>query len=504
MNNVLDTKKFNQEVLECYNRGCGDGLNADMETATSFVPIGTSELRDFSYIAPEIPEFNPANCVGCMECVTECPDTAILGKVVEANVLKGTDTFFNQFAKTKKYWENFERKGEKPGYFGIYIDPTKCKGCAECVTVCGDRKALKMIKKDPEKVQWYRDNAAFFKKLPETPRHFIIEKSLMDMMLAERSLLFTGGAGSCMGCGEASAIRMMLAATGFVYGAQAAAIVASTGCNSVFGSTYPYNPYKVPWTNSLFENSPAVALGVRLMWDKLGYKDKRLWVFGGDGALFDIGFQALSRLLISGKDIKVLVLDTQAYSNTGGQASGSTFMSQETKLSFVGKEIKGKTEKRKELAQICMMHPDVFVAQTTPAHYNHFYKTIMAANEYPGPAVVIAYATCMPEHGVADDKAGEQARIAVNSRAFPLMIYDPRKGKSIKERLDLKANPSPGEDWWHNPKTGEVVDFIYFAKTEGRFAKHFDKEGNPSIELRAAQQDRLDNWYQLQELAGLR
>ena len=324
------------------------------------------------------------------------------------------------------------------------------------------------------------------------------------MMLAGKSLLYVGGAGSCMGCGEATAIRMMLAATGFVYGPENIGIVAATGCNTVYSSTYPYNPFRVPWINSLFENAPAVAIGIRARWDQMGWQHKRLWVIGGDGAMYDIGFQSLSRMLASGMDIKVLVLDTQVYSNTGGQSSTSSYLGQDTKLSAHGKEIKGKSERRKELAQIVMMHPDVFVAQTTAAHINHFYRSILSANEFPGPAVVIVYTTCQPEHGVGDDMAMHQAKLAVESRAFPLLIYDPRKGETIRERLSLQGNPAVKDDWYVHPKTGEVIDFIYFARTEGRFAKHFDKDGNPDEVLLQAQEDRLKNWRLLQELAGLR
>ena len=317
---IINVADFNERIVGAYNTGTAErGLSADTFTARSFIPAGTCELRDFSYIAPDIPEFMSQNCVACMDCVTECPDTAILGKVVETDVLEmelakvknegERQHLHNQFAKTSKYWTNFEKKGQKPGYFGIFIDPTKCKGCNECVTVCGDRNALKMIKKTEQNLSEYRRDFSFFRKLPETPKHFIIEKSLQDMMLADRSILYVGGAGSCMGCGEATAIRMMLAATGFIYGSDSIAIVASTGCNSVFGSTYPYNPYLVPWTNSLFENSAVVAMGVRMMWDKYGWEKKRLWVMGGDGAMIDIGFQALSRMMASGADIKVLVLE---------------------------------------------------------------------------------------------------------------------------------------------------------------------------------------------------
>ena len=149
-------------------------------------------------------------------------------------------------------------------------------------------------------------------------------------------------------------------------------------------------------------------------------------------------------------------------------------------MSVHGKAIAGKQERRKEIAQIAMMHPRTFVAQTTCAHVNHFYKSVLDALEFDGPAIVCCYTTCQPEHGVADNMATDQARLAVDTRAFPLLIYDPRKGDTIKERLSLQGNPAVNEDWWKNPKTGQQVDFIDFARSEGRFSKHFDKEGNPS------------------------
>ncbi|MFQ5601917.1 MAG: thiamine pyrophosphate-dependent enzyme [bacterium] len=516
--NELETdqfvEQFNAQVLTCYNQGVAEKrLPADVGTARSIIPAATGALRDFSYIAPDIPLFANDNCVGCMDCVTECPDTAILGKVVPKSQLEkelaqisdpAERTFIAaQWTKTNKYWKVPERKGEEPGYFGIFIDPTKCKGCAECVDACGDHLALEMIKKDGDNLPKFQQAFNFYTRMPETPASYIQEKVLADMMLADSSLLYVGGAGSCMGCGEATALRMLLAATGFVYGPESVGIVAATGCNTVYGSTYPYNPYKIPWTNSLFENASADAMGVRARWNQMGWHDKKLWVLGGDGAMLDIGFQSLSRMLASGMNINAFVLDTQVYSNTGGQASTATFMGQETKMSAHGKAIQGKTERRKEIGQIAMMHPEVFVAQTTAAHVNHFYRAVMAANEFDGPAVINVYTTCQPEHGVADNMAMHQAKLAVDSRTFPIFIYDPRKGEKFRERLDLKGNPAVKDDWYRQPKTDEQIDFIHFARSEGRFSKHFDKNGNPTELIIQAQEDRLKNWRLLQELAGV-
>ncbi len=509
---------FNARVIGAYEKGVGSQeLPADVGIARSLIPAGTAALRDFSYLSPEIPELISDQCVGCMTCVTQCPDTAILGKAIPASRLEGEvgaiedprerEFVRAQWTRTRKYFDVPARKGLEGALFGIFIDPTKCKGCAECVEVCAalGYDALRMVRKEEATLDSYRRAFNFFRRIGPTPAEYINEKSLADMMLAEESaLLYLGGAGSCMGCGEATAIRMMVAATGFAHGPEGLAIVAATGCNTVYCSTYPYNPFLVPWTNSLFENAPAVAMGVRAKWDQRGWQDKRLWVIGGDGAMYDIGFQSLSRMLAAGMDIKVLVLDTQVYSNTGGQVSTASFLAQDAKMAAVGPAVAGKSERRKELGLISLMHPEVFVAQTTAAHINHFYRAILDANSFPGPAVVIAYTTCQPEHGVGDDQAGHQAKLAADSRAFPLFIYDPRKGETIRERLSLQGNPDPKEDWTRHPKTGEVIDFITFARTEGRFARQFDAAGQSSPALLASRADRLANWRKLQELAGLR
>jgi pyruvate ferredoxin oxidoreductase beta subunit len=556
-------EEFGRSVVPAYRQGVADReLPVDIGLARSVIPPGTAAARDFSHLAPRIPDLIAERCVGCMACVNACPDTAIVATVVPAPQLSeriaafaGTSddraraavTVRAHFVDTQKYGEIPARRGLDRGAFGIFIDPGHCKGCGECVEVCSalGHDALFMFDKVAEELPLaaplspvadmdadtvggareaasesadehigvhaaaestldrYRRDMAFYRTLPPTPVEYRNEKALADLMLGEFAFGYVGGAGSCAGCGEATAIRMLVAATRQINGPESMGIVAATGCNTVFGSTYPFNPYRVPWTNSLFENAPAVALGVRARWDAAGHPDRRLWVLGGDGAMYDIGFQSLSRMVASGADIKVLVLDTQVYSNTGGQASTATFGGQVTKMSAFGKELHGKPERRKELARILMAHGEVYVAQTTPAHLNHFYRSIMDANEYPGPAVIVCYAACMPEHGIADDAATAQAKLAVDSRAFPLFTYDPRRGASMAERLSLQGNPALRDDWAKAPD-GAAVDFLSFARTEGRFAGHFGPDDFRTPEILATQDDRLANWRGLQELAGLR
>ena len=518
---------FAATIMPEYKSGKADrDYPVDAGLARSIIPPATAATRDFSNLAPQIPQLLADACVGCMACVSACPDTAILAtaqpKGSLAELIAGyaaqqpdpaaTKSFIDgQFAETQKYATVFERKGIEPASFGIFVDPAHCKGCGECVEVCAHlgHDALRMIDKEPatettpSTVETYRTAMNFFFSLPPTPSTYRNEKALADLMLGENALGYVGGAGSCSGCGEATALRMLVAATRQIHGPESMGMVAATGCNTVYGSTYPYNPWVIPWTNSLFENAATDAMGIRARWDQLGHPERRLWAVGGDGGMYDIGFQALSRMVASGADIKVMVLDTQAYSNTGGQSSTASFGGQITKLSAFGKETHGYTQRRKELGRILLAHGEVFVAQTTTAHINHFYRAVMDANEYPGPAVIIVYTPCQPEHGIADDASTAHARMAVDSRAFPLFSYDPRRGDTLAERLSLQGNPALRDDWYRQPD-GEVFDFLAFARTELRFAPHFAADGTPSKEISATEEDRLINWRTLQEMAGLK
>ena len=373
---VLDVLDFNERIIRGYEEGSAEkGLPADLSLARSLVPAGTATLRDFSNIAPEIPLYIPENCTGCMDCVTECPDTAILGKVLSETELEeqaatipepaDREMFRTQWSRTKKYFDAAQEEGAVRRDVQHHHRPQQVQGLCRVRHDLRRRRA-EDGRQDRRGHDHARKSHRYFKNFGPSNDKYISDNLLIDMMLKEQTHIYIGGAGSCAGCGEGTALRMMCAATGSKYGDQWG-IVAATGCNTVYTSTYPYNPYLVPWTNSLFENAPADAIGVRMRWDQMGWQDKPLWCIGGDGAMFDIGFQALSRLLASGMNIKVFVLDTQVYSNTGGQASTSSFTGQNTKMSVHGKAVGGKQERRKEIAQIAMMHPRTYVAQTTCA-----------------------------------------------------------------------------------------------------------------------------------------
>ena len=162
-NEIELLEDFRQRILPAYAAGRASELVADEGVGRSLVPPGTGAYRDFSHLALEIPLFDAAKCVGCMDCVNACPDTAILGKALPEAILTEQlaalgdgDVITEQrgnWVKTRKYFEIPSAKGQEGALFGIFVDPTKCKGCGECVEVCGSHDALRMVQKDEQLTQ---------------------------------------------------------------------------------------------------------------------------------------------------------------------------------------------------------------------------------------------------------------------------------------------------------------------------------------------------------------
>ena len=204
---------------------------------------------------------------------------------------------------------------------------------------------------------------------------------------------------------------------------------------------------------------------------------------GGDGAMYDIGLQNLSRMMASGKPIKVIIVDTQVYSNTGGQACTSGFIGQISDMAQYGKVWKGKPEPRKEIGLIAMAHRNTYVMQSTLASTSHMIEGFIDGLTTRRPALFNLYTTCQPEHGVGDDLGVHQAKLAMESRAYPIFKYNPDLGVKVSEALDISGNPAIDQDWpTYQLKYEEngiekfmevPMTFADFAITEARFRKHF-------------------------------
>ena len=316
------------------------------------------------------------------------------------------------------------------------------------------------------------------------------------------------------------------------------AMAAHTGCNTVYGSTSPNNPHPYPWMNSLFQDGVTVgwlmgesfivdharrsviperladilltrdagasADGASsdggsadvidaeeyyhlthftdaLMTDQEIVELPKVWVVGGDGGIGDIGYQNTSKVLLQNRpNVKVLMLDTQVYSNTGGQNSDSTPMLGGGDMNTFGSATQGKNTEKKTVAETFLAgHGSPFVAQVSMANAPKLYRAILDGLEYRGTMFLQAFTTCQPEHGVADDMALIQAQRVRDSRGAPEFVFNPRLGETYAEALDLKGNPSIDLDWYEtkNKVTGETSRYTvaHWCVTEARFRNHLKK-----------------------------
>jgi pyruvate-ferredoxin/flavodoxin oxidoreductase len=506
---------------------------------------------------------NPYTCKGCMECVEVCDDDAL-------RPVQQTDDSIRQLRDRWDFWldlpttpEKFIRVDDieegigaletilldKRNYLSFSSGDGACLGCAEKTVIhlfTATVEALMMprVKKQLARLdeliaglekhiqlKLVQDiNVGDPEKMAEIVRD-IGDRDLTLAGIAEGMQSQSGGQPidqewlrrmtRLMADLRDLRWRYQEGTTG--RGRSSMGMINATGCTSVWGSTYPFNPYPFPWANHLFQDSPSMAMGVfeghmakmaegfkaiRLAELELEGKydpaehDEALTYFnwhdftdeewelcppvvavGGDGAMYDIGFQNLSRVMASGKPVKVLVLDTQVYSNTGGQACTSGFIGQVSDMAQYGKAIQGKQEPRKEIGLVGMAHRTTYVLQSTIAHPSHMIEGFIRGLKARRPALFNLYTSCQPEHGIGDDMSEQQARLAVESRAYPLFRYDPDEGTTPEECFDLEGNPAPDRNWpaytlkyeeGGREREMEIpLTFADFAVTEIRFRKHF-------------------------------
>ncbi|HEY0678686.1 MAG TPA: 4Fe-4S binding protein, partial [Chitinophagaceae bacterium] len=537
---------FIHDVLFRIIAGEGDELPVSAFPVDGTYPSATTKYEKRN-IADEVPVWDPPLCSQCGKCFFVCPHAAIRPKVYSSGLLKDAPDFFKH---TSPIGKEFLKDQESYTLQVSVEDCTGCNLCYEVCPVESKtepgHKAINMTDvmalKETEKKNW-----DFFLSLPDIDRTRVNRNTVKGSQLLEPLFEFSG---ACSGCGETPYLklltqlfgdRMMVAnATGCssIFGGNLPTTPwakNSEGCGPA-------------WANSLFEDNAEFGLGIKLANDQKrlyarnlleqlktevgeelansilnnpesneaeiiqnrkdvnelkrrlrsfdGLKEKRLlgvadfleyksmWIVGGDGWAYDIGFSGLDHVLSTGENINILVLDTEVYSNTGGQKSKSTPLGASAKFS-----VKGKTTGKKDLAMQAIAHGTAFVAQIAMgANDVHALKTILEAEAYPGPSIIIAYSHCIA-HGYDMSHGIEQQSLAVKTGYWPLFRYNPLKEKGQRFVLDSK-DPSVALD-----------EFLYHENRFATIKNNFPEKGAEFLAM--ANEGVKRRWERIEALKGL-
>jgi len=492
--------------------GKGDALPVSFFPVDGTWPLGTAKYEKRN-LALQIPVVETDLCTQCGKCVFVCPHAAIRAKAYPAELADKAPATFKQMAiRSKDYpagWRmSYQVAPEDCTGCTLCVEvcPIRDKSNAS-------RKALNMADQPPLRVA-EAANWGFFLGLPDYDRRDVKRTTIPGAMLLPSLFEFSGacvGCGETPYIRLATQLfgdRMLVAnATGCssIYGGN---LPTTPYCTDAAGR----GP---AWSNSLFEDNAEFGLGMRLATDKLAdaartrlkglalelgddvvtalvnadqtseagihaqrerverlqarlshlatpaaeqladvaeYLVRRsVWIIGGDGWAYDIGFGGLDHVLASGEDVNILVLDTEVYSNTGGQNSKATPRGAVAKFAAAGKP-----QRKKDLARIAMDYENVYVAQVAyGAKDVHTLRAFLEAESYPGVSLIIAYSPCIA-HGVDLSNNHRQQDLAVRSGHWPLLRHDPRLRAQGRNPLSVdSAAPS--------------IPFREFARTEARF-----------------------------------
>ena len=515
-------------------------VSAFLPYANGEVPLGSSAFEKRG-IAIDVPVWNPDVCLQCGLCSYVCPHGCIRPVVL-------TEEEKDNAPENIKYIGMRQMDGM---YFAIAVSVLDCTGCGSCVNVCPEvkgQKALSMQSLDSQlDEQGIFDYGIKLKTKPSVFDKFGIN-TVKGSQLRMPYLEFSG---ACAGCGETPYAKLVTQLFGDrMYIANATGCSSIWGGSSPSTPyTADENGRGPAWANSLFEDNAEYGFGIYLgqkalresnierleriaedapeakpaiekfletknlgtenkvateellkaisnigsedaknvIADKEYLAKKSVWIFGGDGWAYDIGFGGLDHVIASGEDVNIMVFDTEVYSNTGGQSSKSTPTGAIAQFAAAGKAIK-----KKDLAAIAMSYGYVYVAQIAQgADYNQCLKAILEAESYHGPSIIIGYAPCI-NHGIAGGMsiAQTEEKKAVQAGYWHLFRYDPRRTCEGKNPfvLDSKEPTLNYEDFI----MGEVR-YNSLARSNPERAKElFDK----------AQADAKAKYQKLVELAN--
>jgi pyruvate-ferredoxin/flavodoxin oxidoreductase len=535
-----DAPEFVKRVTRLLMAGDGDLLPVSALPVDGTFPTGTTKYEKRA-IAKEIPIWDPDVCIDCGKCAIVCPHATIRMKVFGPEVEAGAPADFLS--------KDFRSKDLTGHRLSIQVAPDDCTGCGVCVDVCPAKSKTDLRHKaiNMEPVEDHRDVERrrwdWFQSIPPLDRSLLPHDSVKGSQVLEPLFEFSG---ACAGCGETPYLKLVSQLFGDrMIVANATGCTSIYGANLPTTPWTVNGAGRGPaWNNSLFEDNAEFGLGMRLALDALNAHARTLvaqvapdlaagilapadsepdierqrvlidrlrmeldgndapearhllalvgnlvrqgvWIIGGDGWAYDIGFGGLDHVLSSGRNVNILVLDTEVYSNTGGQSSKATPRGAVAKFAAAGKGT-GK----KDLGAIARAYGNVYVAQVAMgANDLQATKALLEADAWPGPSLVIAYSTCIA-HGIDMSKSMSHQKDAVKSGYWPLYRFQPsetEQGRPFK--LDSHKPSIPVRD---------------FVATETRFAVLERTHPERAAELAVlAQADADERWRYYEQLAGV-
>ena len=458
----VDTKeKEYNKVFDTMNDLEGNSLKVSdfIEYKDGSYILGTSE-HEKRGVAENVPVWDKDKCIQCNQCSFACPHAVIRPYLLDKEEVEKAP---------KSLKDNLRNAIGSKYQYTMGISKQDCTGCSLCANIC-PAHALTMTPFDDVKDN---KNFEYLQKVSEKTEQ--INNTVKGTQYKKPLFEFSG---ACAGCGETPYIKLLTQLFG-----DKIAIANATGCSSIYGASFPSIPYKIPWANSLFEDNAEFGYGLLLsynanrskvkkimedeidgvnkdifnkwlnnyddykttkeVYEKIDYSKSKLkelkeyiiarniWTVGGDGWAYDIGYAGIDHILSTNDNAKILVLDTEVYSNTGGQSSKSSNRGSIAKFTSGGKE-----NRKKDLARIAMCYSNVYVAQVSLANMNSLIKAFVEADKHDGPAIIIAYATCI-NHGIKSgmESSIQEQKLAVSSGYFPLFRYN---AKTEEFNLDSK------------------------------------------------------------------
>ena len=428
-------------------------------------------------ISDVLPCYDSEKCISCNLCSLVCPHAVIRPFLLDENEVMDAP----KSVQDRLIDANIKDKNLK---FTIGVSEEHCTGCGLCSLICpGKRgeKALSMKMRSELNISEYEEITKYLFEEVKEHNDAFPTNTVKGSQFRTPKFEFSG---ACAGCGETPYLKLLTQLFG-----DRLMIANATGCSSIYGASAPNSPYSVPWANSLFEDNAEFGYGMKIadtvMKDRITlliknnmkdikkseqqiYKDycnnintetatnllsiidntkieellnlkdfimpQSIWMVGGDGWAYDIGYNGIDHVLANNENVNILVLDTEVYSNTGGQASKSTRVGAVAKF-----ESDGKNTSKKDLLKIALTYDHVYVASISlGANPNQAVKVLKEAEAYNGPSIIVAYSPCIAQGILKGMKNSiEEEKNATSSGYFPIFHYNP---ETKEFKVDSKAD----------------------------------------------------------------